>query len=124
MKDLNYYLDLNYDLRIRRLAPEEGSGWFIEIPLLPGCVSDGETIEEALENIEDAKAAWISTALELGRKIPEPVDEEYSGQLRLRMPKSLHKVLAEKAREERISLNQLIVYELARSAGYYSRDKR
>lgn len=118
MKDLNYYLNLNYEYKVRKLTDKEGSGWFAEIPLLPGCMSDGETVEEAVTNLEDAKRAWLETALELGRDIPEPVlAEDFSGQLRIRMPKSLHKALSDKAREEKVSLNQYIIYNLARSIG-------
>lgn len=116
-KDIDYYLGLNYDMKIRRLSEEEGSGWFAEIPLLPGCMSDGENIEELLNNIEDAKKCWFETSLQTGRAIPEPQEEAYSGQLRVRLPKSLHKTLSEKAREENTSLNQYIVYQLARSTG-------
>ncbi len=116
-KDLTYYNSLNYDMKIRRLTEEEGGGWFAEIPLLPGCMSDGETIEQLLINIEDAKNCWLETSLEAGRSIPEPQEEAYSGQLRVRLPKSLHKTLTEKAREENTSLNQYIVYQLARGIG-------
>jgi len=122
MKDLNYYLDLNYEIKLRPLTEDEGGGWFAEVPLLPGCISDGESPEEALTNLNDAKKGWIETALELGRPIPEPTTEEdYSGQLRVRMPKSLHRALAEKAREEKVSLNQLIIYQLSRGIGHKSK---
>jgi predicted HicB family RNase H-like nuclease len=59
--------------------------------------------------------SWIKTCLELGRTVPEPEGDNYSGQLRIRMPKSLHKALSQKAKDENISLNQLIVYHLAKS---------
>ena len=118
MKDLNYYLSLNYEIKIRQLPKDEGGGWFAEIPLLPGCMSDGEKVEEAIANINDAKKCWIETCLELGRDIPEPTTEDFSGQLRLRMPKSLHKALSEKAKSENVSLNQLILYQLSRGVGH------
>lgn len=118
MKNLEYYLNLNYEIKIRKLSDDEGGGWFAEIPLLPGCMSDGETSQEVIANVNDAKKDWIEASLELGRSIPEPVNEDYSGQLRVRMPKSLHRALSEKAREEKVSLNQLIIYQLARGVGY------
>jgi len=117
MKNLEYYMGLNYEIKIRRLSEEEGGGWFAEIPLLPGCMTDGDTIEELFRNIEDAKRAWIETCLERGQSVPEPDDEHYSGQFRIRIPKSLHKKLVEKAREENVSLNQYVVYQLAQSVG-------
>lgn len=117
LKDLRYYLNLNYEFKLRQLSDEEGSGWFVEIPLLPGCMSDGETVEKAMNNIQDAKKSWIQTSLELNRPIPEPTNDSFSGQLRLRMPKSLYKILSEQAKAESVSLNQFIVYQLSRGIG-------
>ncbi|NLI11918.1 type II toxin-antitoxin system HicB family antitoxin [Pelotomaculum propionicicum] len=113
MKDIEYYLNLPYEIKLRRLAEDEGGGWLATIPDLPGCMSDGETPEEALVNVEDAKKCWVETCLEIGHSIPEPITNEYSGQLRIRIPKSLHRSLTERAKEENISLNQLIVYKLS-----------
>ncbi len=62
--------DLQYPTTIRRLTEEEGSRYLVEFPDLPGCMADGETIEEALR--EDALHAWISPAQEFGDSIPEP----------------------------------------------------
>lgn len=118
-KDFEYYVNLDYEIKIRKLSEEEGGGWFAQIPLLPGCMSDGETPEEALKNLEDAKRGWIETNMELGRAIPEPsLADDFSGQLRVRMPKSLHRTLSEQAKAENISLNQLILYHLSRGAGF------
>lgn len=76
-------------------------------------------MEEALANLNDAKKGWLETNMELGRPIPEPTSgEEFSGQLRLRMPKSLHKALTERAKDENVSLNQLILYHISRGIGY------
>jgi antitoxin HicB len=116
-KDLNYYANLEYEIKLRKLTDEEGSGWFAEIPSLPGCIADGETVEEALECLNDAKTNWIETALELGRTVPEPNNDDFSGQLRVRMPKSLHRTLSQMAKEENVSLNQLIIYHLSKGIG-------
>ena len=117
-KDLNYYLNLNYDIKIRHLPEEEGGGWFAEIPLLPGCMSDGETVEDLLMNLEDAKKCWFETCLESGRSIPEPQEDAYSGQLRVRLPKSLHKELAERSKQEGISMNQYCLYLLSKNSSF------
>ena len=67
-----------------------------------------------MANIEDAKNAWLSAALEDGMLIPEPENlENYSGQFKIRMPKSLHKQLAEHSPKEGISMNQYCIYLLA-----------
>lgn len=116
-KDLNYYANLEYEIKLRKLTDEEGSGWFAEIPSLPGCMADGGTVEEALESLNDAKTNWIETALELGRIVPEPNNDDFSGQLRVRMPKSLHRTLSQMAKEQNVSLNQLIIYHLSKGIG-------
>ena len=51
----------------RLLLPEEGGGYLIEFPDLPGCMSDGETLEEAIENGKDALQCWIEAAAEDGQ---------------------------------------------------------
>lgn len=68
MKDLNYYLNLKYEIKLFGL---EGA-WAAWIPALPGCVSDGKTPDEALAKLEDAKKCWIETCLEQGQPVPEP----------------------------------------------------
>ena len=120
MKNLEYYLNLDYEIKLRKLHEDEGGGWMAEIPNLPGCMSDGETPEEAIDNLDDAKKSWIETCLELGRPVPEPVTDEFSGQLRIRIPKTLHRTLAERAKEEKVSLNQYINYQLSRGVGHLS----
>lgn len=112
MKDIEYYLHLPY--RVELYEDDVEGGYTIAIPELPGCLSCGETVDEAMENIRDAKKAWLSAALEGGIAIPEPArTEDYSGQFKLRLPKSLHKKLAERAKREGISLNQYCVYLLS-----------
>lgn len=63
---------LDYPVQIERLPPQDGGGYLATVPLLPGCMSDGETPEEALSNVQDAIAAWIEAAKAWGRPVPEP----------------------------------------------------
>lgn len=72
MKNLEYYLSLPYTIE---LTPDVDGYWFAEIPLLEGCITNGESREDALVMIDDAKRAWLETALELGLPIPEPESE-------------------------------------------------
>jgi predicted RNase H-like HicB family nuclease len=51
---------------------EEDQAFIAEVPELPGCAADGETYQEALQNVEVVMQEWIETAEELGRPIPEP----------------------------------------------------
>ena len=59
--------DTEYRFTVRPLTEDEGGGYLIEFPDLPGCMSDGETIEEAIANGEDAKRCWIAAMKEAGR---------------------------------------------------------
>ncbi|MCL1469098.1 type II toxin-antitoxin system HicB family antitoxin [Argonema antarcticum] len=67
---LEYYLSLKYPMSI---YPEDDGGYTVIIPDLPGCMSQGETFEEALENINEARELWIETVYDSGKKeIPLP----------------------------------------------------
>jgi antitoxin HicB len=90
-------------------------GFLIEVPDLPGCMTAGETEAEALEMIHDAMALWLTVAVEDGLPIPPPSSPpEYSGRLLVRMPKTLHRRLIERAEDEGVSANQLAVALLAK----------
>ena len=105
---------LKYSAIIRPLSKEEGGGYLIEIPELPGCMADAETVEEAFVEAESAIESWIQTAKEFGDPIPDPsISKRYSGQWRLRVPKSLHAALALRAKQEGVSLNLLAATILA-----------
>ena len=113
MKTLNEYLALPYRMEIVEDRNEEG--FVVSYPDLPGCITCGETVESAVANAQDAKRAWLEAALEDGIPIREPDDlESYSGQFKLRIPKSLHKSLTEHAKREGISMNQYCVYLLSK----------
>jgi antitoxin HicB len=113
MSDINI---ADYPFSIRHLAQEDGGGYLIEFPDLPGCMSDGETIDEAIDNGKDAVNAWIETAKEINRPIPNPGElEGQSGKWVQRVPKSIHLRLVNRAREEGVSLNTLVITMLAES---------
>ena len=112
MKDLNYYLEIKYPFTV---VQEDDGSYFIEYPDLKGCFTTGDTLEETVQLSKDAKKAWIETALAENIVIPEPKSiDEFSGNFKLRMPKSLHKSLSEAAKEEGVSMNQYCVYLLSK----------
>lgn len=114
MKTIEYYMHLPYRLEI---VPDPDEGGFVAYyPELPGCITTGSSLEEAAENAEDAKREWLTAALDSQTHIAEPSSiHDYSGQFKLRLPKSLHKRLAEHSREEGVSMNQYCVYLLSRN---------
>lgn len=116
-KNLQYYMNLPY--RVEVVPDEEEGGYAFRVPELPGCLTASQTLEEGFRLLEDAKKAWISACLEDGIAVPEPAKlEDYSGQFKLRMPKSLHKQLAQRSSEEGISMNQLCLYLLSKGLQY------
>src|SRR5579875_3536314 len=73
------YMALPYRIE---LIPSEDGGYVVLMPELPGCISQGETVEEAMEMIRDAQFGWLTVALEDGRNVPLPrqtSEREYSG---------------------------------------------
>ncbi len=110
-KTIAYYLGLPYTTRLKKEA--DGS-YFAEIEELPGCFSEADSKQEALDMIEDAKKVWLEAALERKMPIPEPLQNDYSGKLHLRLPKFLHRSLATQAKREGVSLNTYITSSLSR----------
>jgi antitoxin HicB len=106
----------DYPFELRPLSDEEGGGWLITYPDLPGCMSDGETPEEAMVNGKDALSAWIKAAEDAGRDIPQPGDLP-SGKFVARVPKSMHARLSARAKQEGVSMNALVSAFLAESLG-------
>ncbi len=103
---LDHYLALEYPCNVH--AEQEG-GYTAVFSDLPGCMTQGETLEEVVPMAEDARRGWIETEYERGNDIPLPsYTEEYSGKFNVRIPKSLHRSLAEAAAREGIPLSQLL----------------
>ena len=103
---------LNYSITL--MWSDEDDCYIATIPELPGLSSHGETTEEALEQAKLAAEGYIEILAEDGDPIPEPLKvKNYSGNLRVRLPKSLHERLAKEAGREDISLNSLVIHLLS-----------
>lgn len=121
MKTFDDYMAMSYRMEV--VEDKDEGGYVVSYPDLPGCISCGETIESAMQNALDAKRAWIEAALEENIVIQEPDSlENYSGQFKLRIPRSLHKSLAEHSKREGISMNQYCVYLLSRNDAVITKD--
>jgi antitoxin HicB len=107
-----------YPFTIRPLAIEDGGGYLIEYPDLPGCHSDGDTPEHALANGRAAVLSYLKSCRKHGDPIPKPSSPVHSsGQFRVRMPKTLHARLVAEAEKEGVSLNMLVVSAAAQILG-------
>jgi antitoxin HicB len=111
-RSIDYYMGLPYTREIVK----SDDGYFIKIKELKGCISVGETVEDAWAMINDALESWFEVAIDDGIEIPLPDsmnEKEYSGNFALRMPKSLHADVAKQAAVEGVSVNQYLVSIIA-----------
>jgi antitoxin HicB len=116
-KNLDYYLGLPYRIEIQPIPVHDGGGYEASIPRLGRFAvrGDGETIPEALQNLEEIKRERLTAYIDDGLAIPEPEpdEESYSGKFVVRIPKYLHRELALRAKENDVSLNHLVSTILA-----------
>ena len=102
-------------VELRPLTEEEGGGWLASFPDLPGCISDGETPEDALRNAAEAETAWLAANEKWGK-----TKAEKPARLVARLPRSIHRDLQERASEEGVSVNTMMVTLLAHGLGEIS----
>ena len=107
----------DYSFDLRPLSKAQGGGWLVTWPDLPGCMSDGETPEETIENGRDAFAAWMAVHKgDLKKPSPKPTSPAGKpARFVLRTPKSMHARLVARAEAEGVSLNTLVTTVLAES---------
>lgn len=108
-----------YRFTVRPLSKDEGGGYLAEYPEIPGCMSDGETVEEAIANAREALRDTLDVFRESGRKaLPPAID---AAQWRQRLPRTLYLKLTEQAKREGVSINSLVTAMIAEAIGSKSR---
>ncbi len=123
-KALEYYASLPYSVIVERWDDGQGAYWVARIAELPHCIIHGDTPEEAVKEIEEVKLDWLRSNLRRGIKIPEPRPRNYSGQIRLRISPSIHRLLSYRAEVENLSLNQYMAMTLAKAVGHYDESQQ
>lgn len=109
------YLKLPYTRIVQEMNDESGHYYYGRILELDGCQSTGDTIGELYESLNEAMEGYIEVKLDNNIPIPMPErTEDFSGKFNVRLPKSLHQRLTIEAENEGVSLNQLVLYKLAR----------
>lgn len=103
----------DYRFEIRPLPSEEGGGYLVSFPDLPGCASDGETYEEAIANARDAFTSWTAAYAEEGREIPAPNSEIKPAKFVLRVPREIHERLTIAATSDGVSVNTTVIAFIA-----------
>jgi len=108
----------DYPFEIRPLTAAEGGGFLVSYPDFSECISDGETVEEAIANGRDAVAATIAALQAKGFAVPAPNSGGVaSGKFVARVPKTIHAQLATRAKAEGVSLNTLVLAFIAEVLG-------
>ena len=100
-------MSTEYPCVLTPLSDVDGGGWLVSYPDLPGCMSDGETPEEAINNGSDAVSTWLAANTEMGRPVPKS-SADVSGKFLVRVPRSIHSRLITKAQAEGVSMNALV----------------
>lgn len=120
---LDVYLAQPYPFTV--IPDVEDGGFVIVFPDLPGCMTQVEDAADITPMADEIRKLWIETEYELGHDIPLPRDTgEYSGKFVVRVPKSLHRTLAETAEQEGVSLNAWVTTLLAEGAAARTVDAR
>ncbi|MGZ5207415.1 MAG: type II toxin-antitoxin system HicB family antitoxin [Sulfuricurvum sp.] len=91
MKNLAYYINLNYEIVIKKVSVEDGGGWFAYYKDFKGVMGDGEMASEAIESAQNAFVAFVEVSLAHGEFIPEPHSAEKSLRINISMPENLVK---------------------------------
>ena len=97
-----------YPFKVEPLPEDEGGGFVIRFPDLPGCMSDGATYEEAIANGREAFKVWMEAQIEDGLPVPQPHGAGEPAKFVQRLPKYLHARLMERAAQEGVSMNSLV----------------
>lgn len=116
-------MGLNYKMEI--IKDQDEKTYVVSFPELAGCITCADTVEKAVSLAEDAKREWLTACIEDNIHIPLPTsDNDFSGQFKLRIPKSLHRALAEHSKEEGISMNQYCLYLLSKNDSLYTKNNK
>jgi len=116
LKTREYYMALPYKRIIYPTGEPGNEAFFAEVLEIEGCCVDGATYTETYEKLTEAMGNCIQMYLNKGIEPPIPrLPHEYSGRVLVRMPAILQYKLALKAKEENVSVNQLIVSKLSSS---------
>ena len=108
----------DYPFEVQPLSMDDGGGYLITFPDLPGCVSDGDTLEDALLNGLDAAQSWLRTAAEFGDPVPQP-GYRIGPSLFAQLPQNLESRLSEQAKEQGVDVRALATLFIAEGLAKY-----
>jgi predicted RNase H-like HicB family nuclease len=107
-KPIKYRVDISWS--------DEDHCYIARVPELPGCVTDGKTMEEAAMNAQEAIQSYIESLDDQGKPLPNPIaSKKFSGKIPLRIDSELHRELAIRANIDGESLNKFIEKRLKKA---------
>ena len=71
-KNLDYYMNLDYEIIVKKVKPDDGGGWFAYYKDFKGVMGDGESAADALSSCQEAFKAFVMAAFENKDAIAEP----------------------------------------------------
>ncbi len=115
MNEKKNYLQQPY---ARIVIPVEPNSYHAEILEFPGCFAQGDTPADAYANLEKVAESWIDTCISQGQEIPEPSSNvTFSGNIALRLPRSIHRQAARLAERDNTSLNTFLISAISARVG-------
>jgi predicted RNase H-like HicB family nuclease len=115
MKTPKDYLQQPY---ARIVIPVDQDSYHAEILEFPGCYAQGETPADAYANLENVAESWIETCISEGQDIPTPSQSvTFSGNVSLRLPRSVHRRASMLAERDQTSLNTFLVSAISERVG-------
>ena len=101
---------MNYEIKVFPQTADDGSTyWTACFPAIPECVGGGDTPEEAVAEANENLSFYLEYLEDEGKTAPKEYSvPEYNGKISLRVPKSIHKALAEAAENDGVSINLLL----------------
>jgi len=111
-----------YRFTVRALSKDEGGGFLVEYPDIPGCMSDGDTVQEAVVNGREALRDCLDVLRESGQPVPKPNRE--AAQWRQRLPQTLYSKLKLEAEREGVSINSFVTAIIAEAIGAKSGNRK
>lgn len=111
-------MELVYQPWSIEVKPYAEGGFFGRVVELPGCMTEADSPAELIESLDEARAEWIAAALEQGIEIPNPLQQrDYSGKIFVRTSPELHRLVAEVAAKQGVSMSQWAAEILAEAVG-------
>lgn len=108
IKDMEYYLSLDYDIIVRELDEDEGGGYFAYYKDIKGVMGDGATKEEAINDVKEAFKEYVKVSIKNGDTITEPNVKYYAKRINITLPSNILDDIDKYAIANNISRSSLI----------------